>query len=242
MRNTPTFVFGENRLFREGLRSLLARTPYRVVGIGDSFRSIQRNERANAEPNLLLFGISVESNGWFDDLKESRTVFPDSRVVVLTSIPSQRHLGRCLEAGIDGYLLTDISRDVLLKSLRLIFLGEKVFPTILASWIVDEMRGGKRASPVVAGGPNLSPREREILQLLIQGESNKQIGRRLRIADTTVKIHVRKIMRKIEASNRTQAAVWAVNHGLAAPSPSPLGQETATDGKKLERLPAGKGR
>ena len=100
------------------------------------------------------------------------------------------------------------------ESLRLIFLGEKVFPTILAAWIVDDDED-VFSGPTELGDKGLSRRELEILCLVIEGKSNKTIANSLRIADATVKIHLRRILKKINATNRTQATVWAVNHGLA---------------------------
>ena len=122
-------------------------------------------------------------------------------------------------------LLSDISPEVLFDSLRLIFLGEKVFPTILAAWIVNDDEDVFSGAAEL-GDKKLSRRELEILCLVIEGKSNKTIANSLRIGDATVKIHLRRILKKINATNRTQAAVWAVNHGLALMDRSDGSQET----------------
>ena len=99
----------------------------------------------------------------------------------------------------------------LIQSLQLILLGEKVFPTTLASMLLDMTAAGPQHS--VRG---LSPREREILQLLVTGASNKLIATRLGITEATVKVHLKTLLRKIDVNNRTQAAIWAMNNGFTA--------------------------
>ena len=134
-------------------------------------------------------------------------------------------LAACLSAGAAGYLTTDISRDALLRSLQLAALGEKVFPTDLAGLLVNGSRGPRRPlvrSEKVCG---LSDREIETLQCLIRGISNKVIAKRLNITEATIKVHIKSVMRKIKASNRTQAAIWAVRQGfLPAHDVGPLGE------------------
>lgn len=215
MTPTPTCIIGSVRLFREGLKSLLSNLPYEVIAMGADLGDLAESLPPDLEAKLLLVGSSGDDEKDSVELSEARARFPDSRIVMLTSTANQRHFSECLAAGVDGYLLTDISREVLVDSLRLVFLGEKVFPTILAAWIVADGRETPASAPV-DGGKNLSPRELEILHLLIDGASNKCIAKRLGIADATVKVHLRKILKKLNASNRTQAAVWAVNRGLVA--------------------------
>lgn len=127
-------------------------------------------------------------------------------------------LARCFAAGASGYLLENISRDTLGKSLTLVGAGGKVFPPELAPYISNF--AVKSAEPANgATFPNelrLSGRELEILHCLTRGQSNKAIGQTLEIAEATVKVHVKRILRKIHASNRTQAALWAAARGLAA--------------------------
>ncbi len=214
MKINPTLVIRESRLFREGLACLLSKTPYKVTAIVDICDVPMFLEKAGKPPELVHFGLPTDHDDGLDELMRVRESYPDSRIVVLASTPSKRHFTQCLTVGVDGYLLTDISPEVLFESLRLIYLGEKVFPTILAAWVVDDDED-MFSGPSELGGKALSRREHEILCLVIEGESNKMIANSLRIADATVKIHLRRILKKINATNRTQAAVWAVNHGLA---------------------------
>ncbi len=214
MKINPTMVIGESRLFREGLACLLSDTPYKVTSIGDNCDVPKIAKESGKPPELVLFGLPTNHDDGLDELKRVRESYPDSKIVVLASTPSKRNFTQCLAVGVDGYLLTDISPEVLFESLRLVFLGEKVFPSILAAWIVDDDED-VFSGPAELGDKGLSRRELEILCLVIEGKSNKTIANSLRIGDATVKIHLRRILKKIHATNRTQAAVWAVNHGLA---------------------------
>ena len=122
-------------------------------------------------------------------------------------------LAASLRAGARGYLLNSISKEAIVHSLTLIQLGETVFPSGLArAW----MSGGLSAKRSVADralGRDLTRRETEILDCLTGGASNKQIARDLGITEATVKIHMKSLIRKIGVSNRTQAALWAINSG-----------------------------
>ena len=116
---------------------------------------------------------------------------------------------------VDGAIMQDASPEVLCQSLRLIVTGERVLPTALLSRLflrqIDSVHTVERYEP----GHGLSKRELQILQKLVLGSSNKEIGRGLQITEATVKVHLRTILRKIQVSNRTQAAIWAINAGLA---------------------------
>ena len=111
-------------------------------------------------------------------------------------------------------MLENLSRDALQKSLTLISTGEKVFPSELASIIAD--LASQRATDTESHNPDLSDRELEILRSLTSGDPNKVIAAQLDIAESTVKVHLKHILRKTNSFNRTQAALWAVRHGIAA--------------------------
>jgi two-component system nitrate/nitrite response regulator NarL len=146
-----------------------------------------------------------------------RTRYPNVRVVVLTDRISSSSLAAALDAAVDGYLLKDMSADALQQSLRLVMLGEKVFPTGLAHLLI----AGRLKDPSRPAGrlgqlntPGLSDREVEILGCLLNGMSNKVIANQLRISEGTVKVHLKGILKKINVRNRTQAAIWAINNGI----------------------------
>jgi two-component system nitrate/nitrite response regulator NarL len=125
----------------------------------------------------------------------------------------------------DGVLTFDITADMMVSLLHLIQKGERVVPRELMQAISERSRE-ERDQPAAMQGPRLgrsqrpSPREAEILQRLLQGRSNKTIARELGITETTVKVHLKSLLRKINASNRTQAAIWALNNGYSADATS----------------------
>jgi two-component system nitrate/nitrite response regulator NarL len=226
----PTIVIGDGRLFREGLQMLLAGTPYEVVASGGRAATLKFVGDKEMAPRLVILIPPHQNPSDTSELKEARRRYADARIVMLATQPSQHHFTTCLAAGVDGYLFTDISRDVLLESLRLLFLGEKVFPTILAAWIVDDSKRAPEPSGPHVTSRRLTPREIEILRHIASGEANKAIGARLGISDATVKLHLRKLLRKLGAANRTQAAIWAMNNGFGPPAgPAASGGGQAPD-------------
>jgi len=127
-------------------------------------------------------------------------------------------------AGADGYLTNRMRCDVFIKSVELMMMGEVVFPPQFMSLVVGHQRDYLDVEPSQKGdsalvleeetvAQHLSPRENAILQCLVEGHSNKSIARKINIAEATVKVHVKAILRKIRVQNRTQAAIWGVNNG-----------------------------
>jgi two-component system nitrate/nitrite response regulator NarL len=140
---------------------------------------------------------------------------PQARTVVFAESAEIGHLADMFSAGADGYLLKSISPGALIESLKLVALGEKVFPSMLTDFL-----GAMRANNTGAGerlrvgDVALSQRELDIIRRLAAGHSNKAIAKDLTITEATVKVHLKAVLRKLGASNRTQVAIWAVQHGL----------------------------
>ena len=215
MNLEPTIIIGGGRLCRESLRTLFAGTVYDVAACGGQIAALKFTGGHDVTPRLVI--LMQQSENSFDaiELKEARRRYPDARIVVLATPPSQRHFTACLTAGVDGYLSTDISRNVLMESLRLLVLGEKVFPTIVSAWITEDTKRAPEPCSPSAESRRLTPREIEILRYVASGEANKVIAVRLGISDATVKLHLRKLLRKLGTANRTQAAIWAMNNGFS---------------------------
>ena len=135
-------------------------------------------------------------------------------MLVLSGELSVDELGACLRVGAGGYLLSNMSKEVLTHSLRLIVLGETVFPSQLATaWATGQLRQAANTVEVDKALEVLTNRESEILGCLTEGSPNKMIARQLGITEATVKIHVKSLIRKIGVQNRTQAALWAIQAG-----------------------------
>lgn len=210
MENPTVILIDMNKLFREGLGRLLSDVEFKVVGEFCGVEEMLAADAASAELILIDPGADVVGFSSIVALRQRR---PDARLVILTTGLCARRLTASLEAGVNGYLIKDMSADALAQSLRLVRTGEKVFPTHLA----DLLLAGQVQPPqtdIASLRKGLSQRETQILRCLIGGDSNKVIANTLGITEATVKVHLKSLLRKINAVNRTQAAIWAMNNGI----------------------------
>jgi two-component system nitrate/nitrite response regulator NarL len=214
MTSESLFLIDASRLFREGLRRIFADSTFVVAhesfSIEDALPLIE-----SLRPSLVLVDIPDSGDALSARIGQIRAAAPRARIVVLTDTVRANRLTEALAAGVDGYLAKNMSAEALHQSLRLVLLGEKVLPTDLAQLLADRMmmpRSGGAATPHLSG---LSDREMQILGCLVSGDQNKQIAYELKISDGTVKVHLKAILKKIRVQNRTQAAIWAMNHGIS---------------------------
>jgi two-component system nitrate/nitrite response regulator NarL len=213
MQRIETFLIDSNKLFREGLKRLLDDSPFQIVAEASNLREGVSIAESGLKPQLVLLDLVNGGEDEAEAMRRLRGLLPDTRLVVLTTDLCTRRLANALEAGADGYLMKDLSADALAQSLRLVMMGEKVFPTHLAALLISgRVNGNGLEMPVSRKG--LSQREVQILRCLLNGDSNKMIANHLNITEATVKVHLKSLLRKINASNRTQAAIWALNNGI----------------------------
>ena len=219
MEAVPTLVVDSSRLFREGLRHLLTGTQFEIALECTSLSEATAQLERGFKLHLALAEFEA-TDDWLDSLKALRSAAPDSRIVVLSNALAAPALAQALDAGADGYLLKNISLQGLTQSLELAMLGEKVFPTQLATLLAEGRANAER--PMFRGNsrPNgLSERETAILRCLVSGFPNKVIADQLQMTEASVKVHLKAVLRKIQASNRTQAAIWAINNGFQSDQP-----------------------
>jgi two-component system nitrate/nitrite response regulator NarL len=202
MTSTRTILIETNRLFRQGLKHLLVDTRFAVEA---EFSTMEHTVDGAVASGLVIIGEA-------GDLEQLQAAYPEARIVVLADDFAVDALRNAMNAGADGYLMKDVSPEALIQSLELVMMGEKVFPTNLASMLLSL---DSTPSPMnsVRG---MTPREHEILQALVTGASNKLIAIKLGITEATVKVHLKTLLRKIDVNNRTQAAIWAMNNGFTA--------------------------
>lgn len=213
MEQVSAFLIDANKLFREGLKRLLEESPFKIVAEAGNVREGVSIAEQGMKPDLVLLDLVSGGEEEAEAMRRLRQVLPETRMVVLTTDLCTRRLSNALEAGADGYLMKDLSSDALTQSLRLVMMGEKVFPTHLAALLISgRVNGNGLEMPVSRKG--LSQREIQILRCLLNGDSNKMIANHLNITEATVKVHLKSLLRKINASNRTQAAIWALNNGI----------------------------
>ena len=203
-------VIDDHTLFRRGITALLARVPdFEVVGeAADGFEGIKAV--AAGRPDVVLLDLHMPGLTGIEAMQAILRENPGTHVVMLTVSEEADDLMAALRAGALGYLLKNIDSDFLVESIRRAANGDSVMSPEMSGKLLRELRAGTDLAPV----PALSPREREIVGCLTRGASNKEIARELAIAESTVKIHVQHILRKLELASRVQVAVWAIEHGI----------------------------
>jgi len=216
-------VVDDHTLFRRGLTALLAREPHFEV-VGDAADAGEAQRRAQElQPDLILLDNHLPGVRGVDALPALREAAPKARVLMLTVSEDEQDLGTALKAGAAGYLLKTIEGDALASAIARVMRGESVVAPEMTSKLVAAFQNGGAAPQTAAARPSpaqtllgqLSPRERDILRGIARGASNKEIGTELGIAETTVKIHVQHVLRKLEVSTRVQAAVLATSAGVS---------------------------
>jgi two-component system nitrate/nitrite response regulator NarL len=208
-------ISDENRLFREGIRRILGSRKMEVVGeVRSLVEAADALRMTHSSVNLLLCDPSTDIQEEFAAMKDIAHELPHIKIVLLTNRIALGWLDLAIEAGASGFLPKDISADALRYSLELVLLGEQIFPTV-HSLLENKAHQAAISSEVTIELPRnipLSARESQILSCLVNGLPNKTIARNLNMAEATVKVHLKALLRKINARNRTQAAIWGMNH------------------------------
>jgi two-component system nitrate/nitrite response regulator NarL len=207
-------MVGGANLIRLAFRSLLEEIQVRVVEeFDDAEKILNASRNCPQEFQLVVYNVSFYSEDVTEQLGLLKERFPDKPIILISEVIRPHLLRACVATGISGYLSQSDSPEVLRHSLWLAALGQKVFPSSLSD-----------LGPVWSGDPyieqsnsnlparHLSEREREILTCLVAGNSNKVIARQLGITEATVKVHMKNLLRKVDADNRTQAALWALKN------------------------------
>jgi two-component system nitrate/nitrite response regulator NarL len=207
---TAALVSGD-QLFREAFGRLGAHIGVAVEHQADTVAALLAE--TDAMPQLvILVGWTTGDAAFLDQVAALRERTQGARLLVLTDTAEPQSMHEALQAGVDGFLHRNMSSEALSHSIRLIMYGQAVVPMSVVSKFLDTAGSRRSAGIVTAEANSLTPRERDILSLLAEGQPNKVIARRLGTCDGTVKVHLRRIMRKLGVQNRTQAAIWALDH------------------------------
>lgn len=204
----------DHPLFRRGVMQLIAAQPdFEVVGEAASGEEGVALTQT-LHPDIVLLDVDMRGMGGLQALKEIKESGADTQVIMLSVSDAEMNLVTAVRSGADGYLLKDAEPEEMLEKLRQAARGEVIFTDSLMAMLVDAMRSG---TPAPSTDEALTERERQILQLIAAGKSNKHIARELGISDGTVKVHVKNLLRKLHLRSRLEAAVWALNHRNAPP-------------------------
>lgn len=224
-RSTPVpvrvLVVDDHTLFRRGIIALLSRDPL-IQAVGDAADAGEALRRATAlQPDVILLDNHLPGVSGVDALPGLREAAPAARIIMLTVSEDEQDLAAALRSGACGYLLKTMEGDALAAAIRRAMRGDSVVADEMTGKLIAAYRGaaatpGRNEVTAGANSPlsSLSPRELDILRGIARGESNKEIGRNLDIAETTVKIHVQHVLRKLDVSSRVQAAVIATGNGV----------------------------
>ena len=226
-------LIGENSLRKEGLARILNSESFQVLtSISDADDLLGDDTPKKAATNQALLLLIVHTGDDFrptiEQIESFRRRHADGRVAVVADQYRVSDLAAALRAGATGYFIDVMNCDAFIKSIELVMMGGTVFPPAFLTSALDAEERDAEDTPApnnddpAATEPDdrlarqLSPREISILQCLIEGDSNKCIARKINIAEATVKVHIKAILRKIRVQNRTQAAIWGLHHRPAA--------------------------
>ncbi len=189
--------------FRKGMAALIESEPELAVvaQTGDGTEALEMYRQK--KPDVVLMDLRLPGMGGVEAILAIRKEFPDARVIVLTTFDTDEDIYRAIQSGAKSYLLKDTPEDELAATIRAVHAGEQVLPEKMAKRLAERQR---RA--------DLSPREMEVLRLLIKGRSNKEISSALFLSEDTIKAHLKTLFAKLRVQDRTEAAISAIRQGI----------------------------
>ena len=209
-------IADDHIVVREGLRTLLGVKPgLEVIGeAGDGLEAVSMAK--SLQPDVILLDLKMPHKNGLEAIQEIKQTNPQARILVLTSFDDDERVFSAIKAGALGYLLKDSSPPQLIEAIREVYQGKSSLHPNIALKVIRELNNPTDLPPTE---DPLTEREMETLRLLAQGLSNQEISEELTISERTVGKHVSNILEKLHLANRTQAALYALRHGLASLDP-----------------------
>jgi DNA-binding NarL/FixJ family response regulator len=207
------YIADDHAIIRDGLRVLLeARDDIEVVGgAGDGRQAVK--DVNELRPDVVIMDIAMPHRNGIEATALLRASTPSARVIILSMHATSEHVFRALQAGARGYVLKNSAGAELVEAVRTVHAGKRYFSPKVADLLVDDyVREGRSASPVEA----LSPREREILQLIAEGHTSAEVGRMLSLSPKTVETYRSRLMQKIGVEDLAGLVKFAILHGLTS--------------------------
>jgi len=193
----------DHPIFRQGLATIIETEPYMdFVGHAEDTDSAMAEFRRH-RPDITLMDLRLRGTNGTDTLIAIRNEFPGARIIMLSSSDSDGEIQRALRSGASGYVLKSMPQDDLLAVIRLVHAGQRHVPAEVAARLAQHL-----------GEEDLTPRELDVLRLIREGFKNKQIADQLSISENTVNFHVKNLVDKLGAKDRTHAVTIAVRRGL----------------------------
>jgi DNA-binding NarL/FixJ family response regulator len=193
----------DHALVREGIAALIARqSDMELIAEASNGREAVEQFRSH-HPDVTLMDLQMPEMGGIDALSAIRGEFPDARIIVLTSYAGDVQVSRALRGGARAYLLKDMLRKELLDTIRAVHAGQKRVSSEVAAGIAEH-----------ASDDALTPRETDVLRLIASGKANKEVAAQLGLTEQTVKSHVKNILAKLGANDRTHAVTTALKRGI----------------------------
>ncbi len=211
----------DHALFRAGIASLLQAAGHEVVGeAGNGIEALERTRELH--PDLVLMDITMPRCGGLEATRLIKAEMPETKIVIVTVSQDDADLFEAVKSGAEGYLLKDMSNDEFERILDGIAEGEAPLSQGLATKILDEFARVSRGGVTEGDRDTLTDREQEVLQLVTEGKTNREIAEALFIAESTVNFHMKNILSKLHLRNRAEAVAYALRSGLVeVTSPEP---------------------
>ncbi|WP_440557036.1 response regulator [Streptomyces sp. SCPE 10] len=204
-------IVDDHQVVRRGLRTFLE-VQDDIVVVGEAADGAEGVERAGElSPDVILMDVRMPGTDGIDALRRLRELANPARVLIVTSFTEQRTVVPALRAGAAGYVYKDVDPDALAGAIRSVHAGHILLQPEVAGALLSQ----EEANSGQGRGGSLTEREREVLGLIADGRSNREIARALVLSEKTVKTHVSNILMKLDLADRTQAALWAVRHGVS---------------------------
>jgi len=205
-------VADDHPVVRDGLVAMLSTQPDFAV-VGEAATGAEAVERAAAlAPDVILLDLEMPGMDGVEALRQIRAARPDAPVIVFTAFDTDERIVSAVRAGAQGYLLKGAPREELFKAIRVVSEGGSLLQPVVASKLLQHM--SQQTTERETSADSLTEREMEVLKLLAQGKTNKEIAAALVISERTVKFHVGSILSKLGAGNRTEAVTIAAQRGL----------------------------
>jgi DNA-binding NarL/FixJ family response regulator len=214
VKSIRLLLVDDHALFRKGLASLLAQEKgFTVVGeAGDGAEAVRKAQELR--PDLVLMDIHMPRTSGLEATRQITAALPSTRIVILTVSEEDTDLFEAIKSGAHGYLLKTVEPEQLGALLRGVFRGEAPMSPSTAARVLKQFAARAASRPEPRIGEDLTAREKEVLELLVSGRTNKEIAGALAIAENTVKNHLKSILGKLHLQNRVQAATLALQRGI----------------------------